>query len=38
MKSYINKTTLMSAVATVAGIFIYKKYISSKVKGAVTNG
>jgi len=38
----INKTTVIGAVATLGGLFIYKKFISSKVSSllgvSVSNG
>jgi len=32
MNNLVNKSMLFSAVATVAGLFVYKNYISSTVK------
>ncbi len=38
MNSLINKTMLFSAVATVAGLFVYKNYLSSIVKSKIGGG
>lgn len=35
MKSYINQTTVISAVAGLAGLFVYKKFVSASVVKAL---
>jgi hypothetical protein len=38
MKTYINKSTLVAAVATMAGMFVYKQFASAKVVKAISGG
>lgn len=38
MNKYINKTVVISAVATMAGMFIYKQFASNKVNQALSGG
>jgi len=35
MKTYINKTVIVGAVASLAGLFIYKQYVERHVVKAV---